>query len=120
MSFVGAASRRLLLPARSLARPLHATVVAEAPKKRVGKDSSFGPVDDPEVEPRFLEMVKMFFDQAAALTNIEDGRLQLMKECNSVIRAYLCRRGRHAALHADSEISLICCLRTFSLDLTLM
>jgi len=39
-----------------------------------------------ENEPRFLEMVKIFFDQAAAKTNIDPDLLEIIKQCNSVYR----------------------------------
>lgn len=45
-----------------------------------------GPIDDPEREPRFLEMVKMNFDLAAPLTDIDRGLLETVKGCNSVVR----------------------------------
>lgn len=40
----------------------------------------------PEGEPRFLEMVKLNFDRAAALTKYSDDLLDVVKQCNSVIR----------------------------------
>jgi len=31
-------------------------------------------------------MVKLFFDRAAALTNLDPGMLEVIKQCNNVIR----------------------------------
>jgi len=42
-----------------------------------------------ESEPRFLEMVKIFFDQAAEKTTINQDILDLIKSCNSVYRVRL-------------------------------
>lgn len=35
--------------------------------------------------PTFLESVDLFFNRAAALTNIENGLLQVIKSCNSIV-----------------------------------
>lgn len=53
--------------------------------------SSFGPVSDPDEEPRFLEMVKIFFDRAASALSkeIEPGLLEVFKACNGVYRVSL-------------------------------
>jgi len=45
-----------------------------------------GPVTDPGVEPRFLEMVKMNFDKAAKHTGMDPGLLEVIKACNSLLR----------------------------------
>lgn len=45
----------------------------------------FGPASGDE-EPRFLEMVKIFFDQAAAKTKIPTDYLELIKHCRGVLR----------------------------------
>lgn len=42
--------------------------------------------DKEDNEPRFLEMVKIFFDQAAARTQIDPSLLDVIKQCNSVYR----------------------------------
>eukprot|EP00744_Colponema_vietnamica_P000599 GILI01001050.1.p1 GENE.GILI01001050.1~~GILI01001050.1.p1 ORF type:complete len:513 (+),score=175.48 GILI01001050.1:70-1608(+) len=46
----------------------------------------FGPVDDPDAEPRFLEMVKIYFDRASKHTGINAGLLDVIKACNAVLR----------------------------------
>jgi glutamate dehydrogenase (NAD(P)+) len=38
------------------------------------------------VEPRFLEMVKMHFDKAAKYTKVSQDLLNVIKECNTVVR----------------------------------
>jgi glutamate dehydrogenase (NAD(P)+) len=45
-----------------------------------------GPVTDPDVEPRFLEMTKLNFDKAASYTNIDAGVLEVIKACNALVR----------------------------------
>jgi len=37
-------------------------------------------------EPRFLEMVKLYFDRAAVQTKLDLGILEVIKQCNNVIR----------------------------------
>lgn len=50
----------------------------------------FGPVTDPNAEPRFLEMVKQNFDEAARklieVDGMNPGVLELIKACNAVLR----------------------------------
>lgn len=48
--------------------------------------TSFGPKLDEFQEPRFLEQVKLFFDKAAAKTDVPKEYLDLIKACNTVIR----------------------------------
>ena len=48
--------------------------------------SNFGPKLDQFQEPRFLEQVKLFFDRAAAKTDVPNEYLSLIKACNTVIR----------------------------------
>lgn len=45
-----------------------------------------GPVEDPNEEPRFLEMVKMNFDRASKYTPFSEDMLEVMKSCNAVVR----------------------------------
>jgi hypothetical protein len=47
---------------------------------------NFGPKLDEFNEPRFLEQVKLFFDRAAATTDIPTEYLDVIKACNTVIR----------------------------------
>ena len=47
---------------------------------------AFGPKLDKHSEPRFLEQVKLFFDRAAAKTDVPSEYLSLIKACNTVIR----------------------------------
>eukprot|EP00297_Palpitomonas_bilix_P024251 CAMPEP_0113901500 /NCGR_PEP_ID=MMETSP0780_2-20120614/21283_1 /TAXON_ID=652834 /ORGANISM="Palpitomonas bilix" /LENGTH=489 /DNA_ID=CAMNT_0000894109 /DNA_START=24 /DNA_END=1489 /DNA_ORIENTATION=+ /assembly_acc=CAM_ASM_000599 len=62
--------------------------------------SSFGPVSDPDEEPRFLEMVKIFFDKAAQTLSkeIEPGMLEVFKACNGVYRVSLPLRRKDGSL----------------------
>uniref|UniRef100_A0A7S1CA73 Glutamate dehydrogenase n=1 Tax=Bicosoecida sp. CB-2014 TaxID=1486930 RepID=A0A7S1CA73_9STRA len=57
----------------------------EPPSSQLFGPSLF-PVQDPEAEPRFLEMVKMNFDTAARHSGMDEGLLDLVKGCNSVLR----------------------------------
>lgn len=45
-----------------------------------------GPVLDSDEEPRFLEMIKLFFDRASRYTNLDPGLLQLLRGCSAVYR----------------------------------
>jgi len=53
---------------------------------KVKSPNEFGPVKDENVEPRFLEMVKLYFDKAAALTEIRPDLLKAIKECNLTVK----------------------------------
>lgn len=53
---------------------------------KVKSPSEFGPIKDENVEPRFLEMVKLYFDKAAALTEIRPDLLKAIKECNLTVK----------------------------------
>jgi glutamate dehydrogenase (NAD(P)+) len=44
------------------------------------------PVDPEQTEPRFLEMVKNYFDEAGKYTNIPPDMLELYKNCNTVLK----------------------------------
>ena len=46
----------------------------------------YGPKLDEFKEPRFLEQVKLFFDNAASKTDVPREYLDLIKACNTVIR----------------------------------
>ena len=46
----------------------------------------FGPVTDKNEEPRFLEMVKLHYDNAAKHSTHDKGLLKIIKECNTAIR----------------------------------
>lgn len=46
----------------------------------------FGPKLDENNEPRFLEQVKLFYNEAAGQTGIEDQYLNLIKACQTVVR----------------------------------
>jgi len=48
-----------------------------------------------DAEPRFLECFKMFFDKAAALTNLKAGIINNMKECNVVLRVEFPIKNEH-------------------------
>jgi hypothetical protein len=45
-----------------------------------------GPQKDVKAEPRFLEQVEMFFNRAAAKTNIPADYLEMIRTCDNVIR----------------------------------
>lgn len=47
--------------------------------------SSFGPKTG-DVEPRFLEMVKLNFDRARAVANVDKDMFEIIKSCNSMLR----------------------------------
>jgi hypothetical protein len=58
-----------------------------APSKANPLDpSNYGPHLDDFLETRFLEQVKLFFDNAASKTDIPKEYLELIKSCNTVIR----------------------------------
>ena len=46
----------------------------------------FGPKLDEHGEPRFLEQVKLFFNEAAGKTGIDEQYLNLIKACQTVVR----------------------------------
>jgi glutamate dehydrogenase (NAD(P)+) len=46
----------------------------------------FGPKLDDHGEPRFLEQVKLFFNEAAGKTGIDEQYLNLIKACQTVVR----------------------------------
>ncbi len=61
----------------------HASCAAAgAPKKRLLSSGAVPPDD----EPRFLDMVKMNFERAAAHTDLAPGMIKQIMACNSVLR----------------------------------
>ena len=48
--------------------------------------AKFGPKLDENNEPRFLEQVKLFYNEAATQTGIEEQYLNLIKACQTVVR----------------------------------
>ena len=46
----------------------------------------FGPKMDVNQEPRFLEQVKLFYNEAANMTGIDEQYLNLIKACQTVVR----------------------------------
>ena len=44
------------------------------------------PVEDVKTEPRFLEQVELFFNRAAAKTNVPEHYLDLIRTCDTIIR----------------------------------
>ncbi len=48
--------------------------------------AQFGPGLDEHGEPRFLEQVELFFNRAAKLTDVPADVLNVIKQCNAVIR----------------------------------
>lgn len=74
-------------PAAAAARPPPAArpqLSSAAPRSQYFPET--GPVAAQDSEPRFLEMVKMNFDKAAAITGIDAGLLEVIKACNSLLR----------------------------------
>eukprot|EP00732_Lithocolla_globosa_P003835 Lithocolla_globosa_v1_NODE_3240_length_1723_cov_227.280576.p1 type:complete len:513 gc:universal NODE_3240_length_1723_cov_227.280576:56-1594(+) len=73
---------RSALPAMSRSSPLGRTlapIVSTLPNRHY----TGSPLDP---EPRFLEMVKLFFDRASKYTGLDDELLALIKQCNNIIR----------------------------------
>jgi glutamate dehydrogenase (NAD(P)+) len=85
--FVAQGARSPLFARLSLLR----TVSTTAPLDHAAVAAT-GPVSDPNAEPRFLEMVKIFFDRAASISGIEPGLLSVIKGCNSVLRVQIPHR----------------------------
>ena len=50
---------------------------------------AYGPRKDEHDEPRFLEQVELFFNRAAKLTDVPADMLEVIKQCNSVIRFHI-------------------------------
>ena len=73
------------------------------PEQRSEKDPepTFRKKTGLEDEPRFLEMVKMYFERAGEHVDIEDGDLELIMNCNAVLRVSFPFRNR------DGEVEVI-------------
>ena len=67
-----------ILPKTVLSRPVGLRQFAAQQK--------FGPKLDENNEPRFLEQVKLFYNEAATQTGIEEQYLNLIKACQTVVR----------------------------------
>jgi glutamate dehydrogenase (NAD(P)+) len=104
---------------------------------------TFGVVQDPKKEPRFLEQVELFFNRAASKTGISPDYLELIRTCDNVIRFsipikrdngkienILCYRAQHkhhklpvkgGTRYADSmdiqEVMALASLMTFKLTI---
>ena len=65
----------------------------------------FGPKLDENNEPRFLEQVKMFYENAASKTGIDPQYLNLIKACQTVIRFNIPLR------RDDGSLETIACYR---------
>ena len=63
------------------------------------------PMIDQHQEPRFLEMVKMHFDNAAKYSNVDPGLLDVIKQCNTAIRFNIPLR------RDNGELETITCYR---------
>ena len=48
--------------------------------------AKFGPKLDENQEPRFLEQVKLFYNEAAGMTGIDEQYLNLIKGCQNLVR----------------------------------
>ena len=75
-------------------RNLHAKVVAGA--------KQFGPKLDANDEPRFLEQVKLYFNEAAGKTGIDESYLKLIQSCQSLVRFNIPLRRDNGALEVIS------------------
>lgn len=73
-------TRSALAPTRGVFVPAAQASFSEA--------KNFGPAKEGE-EPRFLEMVKSYFDEAAKYTNIRRDKLEIYKNCNTVLKVML-------------------------------
>ena len=67
-----------ILPKTVFQRPVALRQFAATPK--------FGPKLDENNEPRFLEQVKLFYNEAATQTGIAEEYLNLIKACQTVVR----------------------------------
>ena len=65
----------------------------------------FGPKLDEHGEPRFLEQVKLFFNEAASKTGIDEQYLNLIKACQTVVRFNIPLR------RDDGSLETITCYR---------
>jgi glutamate dehydrogenase (NAD(P)+) len=83
---LGKISTKLL--SKSLTTQSSRSMVILSAKKWTQDPLKAKPVEeDPtQVEPRFLEMVKMHFDKAAKHTHVSHDLLDLIRECNTMIR----------------------------------
>jgi len=79
---------------------------AVAPKRRLLSGGA-APPDD---EPRFLDMVKMNFERAAAHTDLAPGMVKQIMACNSVLRvSFPIQRVRLTLGHAISSLLAVPC-----------
>ena len=97
---------RVALP-KSYMRPMTTTTTDLYP--------DHGPVEDPEREPRFLEMVKLNFDKAAKYTTIDQGILEVIKACNSLVRVSFPLRRDNGEVEVRCFVLLLPLLRSFEL-----
>ena len=67
--------------------------------------SQFGPKLDQNLEPRFLEQVKLFYKEAADKTGIDEQYLNLIKACQTVVRFNIPLR------RDDGSLETITCYR---------
>ena len=67
--------------------------------------SKFGPKLDQNLEPRFLEQVKLFYNEAAQMTGIEEQYLNLIKACQTVVRFNIPLR------RDDGKLETVTCYR---------
>jgi len=64
-----------------------------------------GPRLDEHGEPRFLEQVKLHFDNAASKTGIDEQYLKLIKSCQAVVRFNIPLR------RDDGSLDVVTCYR---------
>ena len=62
----------------------------------------FGPKLDANEEPRFLEQVKLYFNEAAGKTGIDESYLKLIQSCQSLVRFNIPLRRDNGALEVIS------------------
>ena len=65
---------------------------------RFATAQKFGPKMDENDEPRFLEQVKLFYNEAANQTGIDEQYLNLIKACQTVVRFNIPLRRDNGAL----------------------
>ena len=65
----------------------------------------FGPKLDKNDEPRFLEQVKLFFNDGAKLTGIDESYLKLIQSCQSLVRFNIPLR------RDNGDLEVIACYR---------
>lgn len=90
-------ARSLIFYAVAGARAFTSAVIAPG--------GTYGPKLDEHNEPRFLEQVKLFYNDAAKLTGIDEQYLELINACQTVVRFNIPLR------RDNGELETITCYR---------